>query len=201
MRKIIFILAFVLISSVSFGQMTFWNMTSTKGFKIATEYTGFGEKHLNYVYVEGVKGYGTEPNSSYLQLFREQAIVGGLSAHVEYRSNLNFDWQTTYVGFAYTFNFLDGYLALEPLYRLDDWKNSGFQFSVVGGNNWSFLEFAYFNDFYITNLGPGNYTEIRGWFEIRRINEWIKPGIVVSNTMMPGSLWNPVVFLGIKLYI
>lgn len=201
MRKIIFILTFVLISSASFGQMTFWNMTSTKGFKVVTEYSQVTDQHLNYAYIEGVKGYGSNPSDSYMQLIREQTIISGLSAHVEYRSNLTFDWNTAYVGLAHTSLFKNGYIAVEPLFRLDEWKHGGFQLSLVGEFRWKWVEFAFFNDTYTTSQFNGNYTELRGFLEIPKINKWVKPGVVISNTMNEGDLWGPQVFFGLKFKI
>lgn len=201
MRRLIFILAFALVSTVSFGQMTFWNMTSTRGFKVATEYTQVTDQHLNYTYVEGLKGYGSNPSDSYMQLIREQTLFPNFSAHVEYRSNLTFDWNTAYVGVAYSFVYKNGYIAVEPLFRLDEWKHGGFQFSLVGEFKWKWIEFAFYNDAYITGQFNGNYTEVRGWLEIPKINRWVKPGIVFTNTASEGNLWEPQVFFGFKFNI
>ena len=201
MRRNFIFLLFLISSLNSFSQITFWNLSSWEHFKIAVEYTKVSENYLNYAYVDMAKGYSDNENTSYYQFIREQKIYKNWYAHIESKGDIGFNWNSTYVGLAYLIAFKSGYVALEPLFQINDFDKVGGQFSCVGGVESKRFEISWFNDLSYVNTCT-NYTEVRLWFKINeKLEQVMRPGMVFCETITKGGIHTPAVFLGLKFFI
>lgn len=197
-----------------FKESSLWLMGSKDNLKFSWEYSRVTTNTNTYGYVELFEDYKFKNDNpcSYLQVFREQKFWDfPIFMHAEYRFSTDVAgkyYDQFYFGPSYVWNHSRGYMALEPLLYVQEWKHVGAQFSFVGSVGWDSFSIEYFDDLMYIRDDLQNYLQLRFWLNpVALFNsntnckllKNLRLGVIPSQFYGNSKFMDPEVYAGIKL--